>query len=151
MTFPVYLRIGTLALHPHQAFETLAWVVGFAGYLLERRRRGDVIAEPQRVWVVVAAVLGGIGGSRLLYLADSLTGPGAGSVATTALFEGKSIVGGLLGGLLAVELVKKWLGVTVATGDLLALPLAIGIAVGRIGCFLTGLADQTYGVASTLP
>ena len=38
-----------------------------------------------------------------------------------------------------------------ATGDLLALPLVLGIAIGRIGCFLSGLEDQSYGVATALP
>jgi prolipoprotein diacylglyceryltransferase len=46
---------------------------------------------------------------------------------------------------------KTRLGVVVATGDLLALPLTLGIAIGRVGCFLTGLADETYGAAATLP
>jgi phosphatidylglycerol---prolipoprotein diacylglyceryl transferase len=41
--------------------------------------------------------------------------------------------------------------VTQSTGDLLALPLAIGIAIGRIGCFLAGLPDQTYGLPTNLP
>ncbi len=50
-------------------------------------------------------------------------------------------MGGLAGGLIAVELVKKRFGVTAGTGDLFAIPLAVGIAIGRIGCFLTGLPD----------
>jgi prolipoprotein diacylglyceryltransferase len=60
-------------------------------------------------------------------------------------------VGGLLGGLIAVDLVKRRLGIVRRTGDLFAVPLAFGIAIGRIGCFLTGLADRTYGVASHVP
>jgi prolipoprotein diacylglyceryltransferase len=32
-----------------------------------------------------------------------------------------------------------------ATGDVFAYPLMIGITIGRIGCFLTRLTDQTYG------
>ena len=31
------------------------------------------------------------------------------------------------------------------------MPLAVGIAIGRIGCFLTGLADGTYGLETSLP
>ena len=64
---------------------------------------------------------------------------------------GKSIVGGLVGGLLAVEWTKRRLGVTRRTGDLFAVPLAVGIAIGRIGCFLTGLDDHTYGLPTSLP
>lgn len=38
-----------------------------------------------------------------------------------------------------------------STGDLYAIPLALGIAIGRVGCFLTGLPDNTYGTATALP
>jgi prolipoprotein diacylglyceryltransferase len=64
---------------------------------------------------------------------------------------GKTIVGGLAGGLIAVELVKKRFGVTSPTGDLFAIPLASGIAIGRVGCFLTGLPDRTCGNPTNLP
>lgn len=150
MSFPVYLRVGTLELHPHQVFEILAWVVGFYVYYRARRRAGDVLSNHDRLWVVVAAVLGGLAGSRLLFAiesAGSLSGQVTGG---SALLGGKSIVGGLIGGVVAVEAVKRWLGVTVSTGDLLAMPLVVGMAIGRVGCFLTGLDDQTYGVATSL-
>jgi phosphatidylglycerol---prolipoprotein diacylglyceryl transferase len=64
---------------------------------------------------------------------------------------GKTIVGALILGLIAVELMKRYIGVRQSTGDLYAIPLALGIAIGRIGCFLTGLADNTYGTPTTLP
>src|SRR4029079_5086076 len=64
---------------------------------------------------------------------------------------GKTIVGGLIGGLVGVEWIKRRLGVTIATGDLLVGPLLLGIARGRFGCSLSGLADQSYGVATRLP
>jgi prolipoprotein diacylglyceryltransferase len=34
---------------------------------------------------------------------------------------------------------------------LFAVPLCLGIAVGRIGCFLAGMADGTYGTPTNLP
>jgi phosphatidylglycerol---prolipoprotein diacylglyceryl transferase len=67
------------------------------------------------------------------------------------VMPGQSVVGGLLGGLIGVELAKWLSGQTRSTGDALLLPLVAGIAVGRIGCFLAGLHDDTYGVATTLP
>ncbi len=67
------------------------------------------------------------------------------------LLSGKTIVGGLLGGWIGVELVKKKFGVKRATGDLFVFPLVVGIAIGRVGCFLTGLADHTHGVHTSLP
>jgi prolipoprotein diacylglyceryltransferase len=132
-------------------FETLAYLAGFSYYFRERRRLGDVVTAQSRTWLVVAAVLGGVVGSRLLYLAEDPTQLASRWRETTFLLGGKSIVGGLLGGLAAVEWMKKRLAIVAPTGDLLAVPLILGIAIGRIGCFLTGLSDQTYGIASSLP
>jgi prolipoprotein diacylglyceryltransferase len=64
---------------------------------------------------------------------------------------GKTIVGALAFGLVSVELMKRYIGLRQSTGDLYAIPLALGIAIGRIGCFLTGLADNTYGTPTALP
>jgi len=66
------------------------------------------------------------------------------------LVGGKTIVGALIGGLFAVEIAKRLLGITRRTGDLFAVPLCAGIAIGRIGCFLTGLDDHTSGVVTSL-
>jgi phosphatidylglycerol---prolipoprotein diacylglyceryl transferase len=69
----------------------------------------------------------------------------------TFLIGGKTIVGALIGGLVTVELVKRYIKLRTSTGDLYAIPLALGVAVGRIGCFLTGLSDNTYGTPTNLP
>lgn len=63
----------------------------------------------------------------------------------------KMIVGGLLGGWLGLEVAKSRLGIESKTGDLFVWPLALGLSLGRLGCFLTGLADHTYGLPTTLP
>lgn len=151
MTFPAYLHLGSLAVHPHWIFESLAYTVGFYLYRRLRRQRGDVIDSRARWWVIIAAMIGGFAGSRILsafedpvFLADHWLQP-------RLLLGGKTIVGGLVGGLIAVESVKRLLGIRVATGDLLALPLVLGIAIGRIGCFLSGLEDGSYGIATDLP
>ncbi len=46
---------------------------------------------------------------------------------------------------------KRSIGLQQSTGDLYAIPLAVAIAIGRIGCFLTGLPDNTYGTPTNLP
>lgn len=151
MSFPVYLRFGPLALHPHWVFETLAYSLGFYWYRRQRRRQGDPVDARTRWWVLGAAVVGGLVGNRLLYIIEDPVALAAEWADSTFLLGGKTIVGGLIGGLIAVEWIKRRRGIVVATGDLLVLPLILGIAVGRIGCFLSGLADRTHGVATTLP
>jgi phosphatidylglycerol---prolipoprotein diacylglyceryl transferase len=140
-----------MLLHPHFVFETLAYVVGFRVYLWLRRREGDHVANHPRWSVIAAAAAGGAIGSKLLYLCEDPAATFAHRHDLALLLAGKSIVGGLLGGLIAVELTKWIIGVRRSTGDLFALPLAVGIAIGRIGCFLTGLPDQTHGTPTTLP
>jgi phosphatidylglycerol---prolipoprotein diacylglyceryl transferase len=153
MSFPAYLHLGSLALHPHWIFESLAYTAGFYLYRRLRRRHGDVIGSRARWWVIGAAVIGGLAGSRILaafenplFLEDLSRRP-----QFLLLLGGKTIVGGLAGGLIAVESVKRLRGIRIATGDLLVLPLVLGIAIGRIGCFLSGLEDESYGVATALP
>jgi phosphatidylglycerol:prolipoprotein diacylglycerol transferase len=51
---------------------------------------------------------------------------------------GKTILGALLGGYVGVELAKKILGYTLATGDWFALIAPFGIALGRVGCLIHG-------------
>jgi phosphatidylglycerol:prolipoprotein diacylglycerol transferase len=144
--------------HPvfHPVFETLAYAAGYGVFRAARARRGDVIAEPQRWTVIASAAVGALAGSRILGLAEQWPTVlvAVQSHRFIALFlspGGKTIVGGLLGGWLAVELAKVALGIRSRTGDLFALPLCLGIAVGRIGCFLAGLADDTYGKPTHLP
>lgn len=64
---------------------------------------------------------------------------------------GQSIVGGLLGGWIGVELAKKMARISTRSGDDFILPILTGIVVGRIGCFLAGLNDGTYGLPTALP
>jgi phosphatidylglycerol---prolipoprotein diacylglyceryl transferase len=151
VSFPVYIPFGPWQLHPHVVFETLAYFVGFRVYLLLRRRRGDPISDSTRWSVIAAAIAGAALGSKLLFWLEDPAATWHHLGDPAFLLGGKTIVGGLAGGLIGVELTKMALGVRESTGDLFAAPLAIGAAIGRIGCFLTGLSDRTYGIATTLP
>ena len=144
--------------HPawHPVFETLAYASGYAVFRRARARQGDVLAEPQRWAILAAAAVGALLGSRILGVAEQwptvLAAIHSGHLFALLISPGgKTIVGGLLGGWLGVELIKRLTGIRRRTGDLFALPLCIGIAVGRIGCFVAGLADDTYGKPTSLP
>ncbi len=54
------------------------------------------------------------------------------------LYSGRSITGALIGGFLAAEAAKPWLGYTMPPNDRFAAVLPFSIAIGRIGCLLTG-------------
>ena len=136
------------ALHP--VFESLAYAGGFALYRMRRAGQGDHLSAERRLAVIAAAVLGAVVGSRLLGLLEVVP---LHNLTWHMLWMagGKTIVGGLLGGWAAVELVKKLAGIPSRTGDLFAVPLCLGIGIGRIGCFLAGIADDTSGTPTSLP
>jgi phosphatidylglycerol---prolipoprotein diacylglyceryl transferase len=148
VTFPVYIPIGPWQVHPHLFFETLSYFVGFRVYLALRRRAGDTVIVPYRWATLSCAAAGAALGARVLAW---LANPAATYDLPSVLLGGKTIVGGLIGGLIAVELVKQAMGIRRSTGDLYAPALAVAIAIGRIGCLLTGVADDTSGTPTSLP
>lgn len=144
------IPLGSLQIHPHPLFESLGYFLGFRLYL-RLRRGGDHLKDWHRLVLLAAAICGGTAGSKLLAWLEDPARTLAHVADLSFLLAGKSIVGGLVGGLIAVELVKRWINVHTATGDLYALPLILGMAIGRVGCFLSGLEDETHGVATALP
>ncbi len=138
--------------HPelHPVLEAAGYVFGYLVFRALRTRRGDVVGDELRWQIIAAAAVGGLIGSRLIGLLEQAPATGF-HWQDLARPGGKTIVGGLLGGWLAVELTKLALHLRTRTGDLLAIPLCLGIAIGRLGCFFAGLADDTYGIPTTLP
>ena len=61
-----------------------------------------------------------------------------------------SVAGALAGGIIGVELYKAVRGIRGSTGVIWVGPLALGIAIGRWGCLLAGLPDETYGTPTGL-
>lgn len=146
MTFPFVFKIGAWALSAHLVFETLAFVIGFRYFLALRKRNPDPIPDANRVWILIGATFGALVFSRLI---GSLEDPIAFFSSDTSLlyyYSNKTILGALLGGLLCVEGIKKIIGEHKSSGDLFVYPLILAIIIGRIGCFSSGVYEQTYGI-----
>jgi len=160
MDFPHYLYLAGQRLHPHPVFEMLAYFSGFQLFLFLRKRweklplregPSPVVPFNLQIALLFACGFGAFFGSKLLAWLESPTHFWAHKHELAAWAGGKTIVGGLLGGWLGIEIAKKIVGVRASTGDLVVFPLLLAISVGRIGCFLTGLDDHTHGHATTLP
>lgn len=152
MTFPVYFHAFSHRIHPHMVMEVIAYSAGFQLYRILRPRfpRAKVPFE-QNLWIFVGAVFGALIGSKVLAWVESLPDYWPHRFDPAAWAGGKTIVGGLLGGWAGVEIAKKCLGIRQSTGDAFVFPLILGQCIGRIGCFLTGLDDHTYGNFTSLP
>lgn len=149
MTFPVWIPLGPWKVHPHLVLEALAYAAGFRLYLTTRR--AERLTDAQNHAVIAGAVAGAAIGSKALAWFVDPAYLWAHRFDMAFWLGGKTIVGGLLGGLIGVELAKKESGVAFSTGDDLTLPLVVGMAIGRVGCFLTGLSDNTEGLPTSLP
>src|SRR3954467_7460333 len=132
MRFPVELNLLGHRLPIHGVLELFAYVVGVQLYFWLRRRAGrGALPVDQNLWLIVGCVMGAMVGSKVLAWVESPLYYWNHRSTPLVLLSGKTIVGGLLGGWIAVELVKKRLGVRRATGDLFVFPLVVGIAIGR--------------------
>jgi phosphatidylglycerol:prolipoprotein diacylglycerol transferase len=129
----------------HTGFDIIAWAAAGASiYWVTRRSGRQFPAVPEGDWRYIAVLVFGAGvGAVVLGTANLWLSHQSGLA--------RSIEGAIAGGILAVELYKRSAHITARTGARFALPLAVGIAVGRIGCFLAGLDDFTYGTPTALP
>ena len=142
----------------HSTLELLALSGGFMLYRQLKKRRGDTqsLWRSNGVWVVLGCLIGaGIGNKIVSALHHPLLmqqlwqqSPQAFFI---AVFSGQSVVGGLLGGWIGVELGKKYAGISSRTGDDFVVPILFGLIIGRLGCFLAGAYDGTWGVHSSVP
>ncbi len=147
--FPVAFDIGSMHILLHSVCEMLAFFVAFRYYLFLRKRSTDVISTPNRIWIILGAIIGSLIGSRLI---GGLEDPQALANSQNWLlhfYSNKTVVGGFLGGLAGVELIKKFVGEHHSSGDLFTYPMILGLIIGRIGCFSTGIYEETYGVHTT--
>lgn len=147
--FPVNIPIGKSFIPVHFVCETMAYVLGYRYYVYLRKNHFDLISAENRLIIFIGAAFGAFIGSHIIGVLEN---PPLLTHFNLIYFMGnKTIVGGMLGGLITVELVKKKIGVKVSSGDLMVYPLILAMIIGRTGCFLAGLDDGTYGIASNLP
>jgi phosphatidylglycerol:prolipoprotein diacylglycerol transferase len=127
----------------HALFVGLGVLAATLVFVVEARRRGHT---DDRLLVVVTGAL--VGGALFMRLGTWLQHVDLRENATLAeqwAYGNRSILGGLVGAWLGVHVAKRLCGYRLRTGDLFAPAVALGMAVGRIGCFLTEPLPSTGG------
>ncbi|MEU4313843.1 prolipoprotein diacylglyceryl transferase family protein [Nocardia sp. NPDC024068] len=122
----------------HGFFVALGVAVAAVVFVLECRRR-NALREESLV-AVTGALVGGAIGMRLSGIAETL------DPLETWMFGARSVLGGLLGAYIGVLVAKRIIGYRERTGDLFAPAVALGMAVGRIGCHLTEAPGRETGL-----
>lgn len=138
-------KFGIINIEAYPFFVLLALVLGVLVYYYNAKKAGSL--GDNSFYIAVAAIFGGILGAKIpiwiLNLPLIISSP-----SIDLILSGRTITGGLIGGMLSVIFIKRKLGIRTKRGNLFAPSVALGIAVGRIGCFLRGCC---YGIETNLP
>lgn len=124
----------------------LGVLTGIAVYMYESRRKQRL--NENGLFIAVGSLIGGVLGAKLLEWLINFRYVAAHLSDWLALLSGRTIVGGLIGGTIGVIVTKRILHIKDKRGNLFAPAVALGVAVGRIGCFLRGCC---YGKPTSLP
>src|SRR5712671_7755087 len=139
--YPFVLHLGPIELTGYGLMMMVAFLMAGWAIQLDLRQRG--LDEDYAADIVIAGVIGGLVGAKLWYV--FLTGE------TEALLRRGGFVwyGGFLGATAGI-LVNGWRRRVPGrfTAEICAAPLALGYALGRVGCFLV---NDDYGIPSSLP
>jgi hypothetical protein len=123
---------------------------GVAGWLYRRNQASSELRSGQKLGIAIGGIIGATFAAKVPFILTS--DPSAGVLA--AWFgDGKTVLWGLAGGYVGVEVAKWSLYVRGRTGNRFVVPVAAAIAIGRLGCLFNGCCygiptDQSWGVRS---
>jgi len=130
-----------------EIFTASAYLVGALVFLVAARRR-NLDTEGTGILVGVGFISGILGAkvTQLISMGWPLRLPFL--IVLQPELGGRALLGGLIFGWLGVEIAKRRMDIRRPLGDLFALALPAGEAVGRIGCWFNGCC---YGIQCDLP
>jgi len=139
---------------PISTFGVMLAIAFLTGTWLVARRMQELGIDPEKATTVLLyAMIGGIGGSKLYFAIDVSLREGIPFTQLLFAREGITFYGGLIGAILACLVAARVHGIpTNLLFNCLAMAAAIGQALGRIGCFLVGddygrPTDGPFGIA----
>ena len=124
----------------HLILEYLAFFIAFRYYIYLRKGSKDTIPNLNRLSIILGAAIGALFGSRIVAILENPIFTYDVSTLIT-LLNSKTIMGGLFGGLLGVEIAKKIIGEKQSSGDLFVFPIIVGISIGRKWFFISIFYD----------
>ncbi len=151
MEFPINLHLFGTEINTHVVTEIAAFFLGFRFYVFKKKRIKDVFSWEQRMILLIAAASGALIFSRVLGALENYEAWKSSPNFWWYLYSSKTVVGGLLGGWLFVEIAKYFMKLKASSGDVMTFPILLGLFIGRIGCFSQGIQEMTYGNKTDWP
>jgi phosphatidylglycerol---prolipoprotein diacylglyceryl transferase len=143
---PILFYLGSWPISTYSFFVLLGLAIGLTVYFYEARRQK--MLNERSFYIVFGSLVGGILGAKILELIINYGYVFSHLNNVEIIFSGRTIVGGLIGGVIGAKVTKKILGIKEKRGNLFAPAIALGVAVGRLGCFFQGCC---YGKPTILP
>lgn len=146
--YPIIADFGFIKIYSYGIFLALAFLMAAFVAFKETKRKGydgDIAYD-----IVLMAIIGGILGARIFYVIGHFEYFLESPLDIFKIYEGGLIFyGGFLGGAIAILLYLRLKNLPIGDfADVVAPSLAIGSAVGRLGCFFNGCC---YGKPATIP
>ncbi|HWG99056.1 MAG TPA: prolipoprotein diacylglyceryl transferase family protein [Pilimelia sp.] len=144
MLHPVLGHLGGVPVRTHDVLVGLGVAAAGALFVAELRRQRRLGRHlDDRVWSVVAgALVGGALSARLGTWLQHVDLRRNASLVEHWLYGNRSILSGLVGAYAGALLAKRLTGYQARTGGLFAPAVALGMAVGRVGCLLSELPGR---------
>lgn len=150
LVFPVTLDFNGWHVSLHAITEILSFFIGYRYYRFLKAKQGDSITTENRLWIILGAALGALIGSRLVGGLENPIALRQSDYSLQYFYINKTALGGFLGGLWGVELIKMAIKEKRKSGDLFVYPIILALIIGRIGCFSMGVHEETYGLPTSL-
>jgi phosphatidylglycerol:prolipoprotein diacylglycerol transferase len=136
--YPKLFSIGNITIHTYGLFVAIGFLAGI--YLAEKLASYRSLSRDFVSYIVTGCLITGLIGARLVYVLISLEEYSGDILRIFMFWEGGLVFwGGILGGAAWVVYAALKMGYNVwSVGDVLAPGIALGHAIGRIGCFFAG-------------
>ncbi|MBU3113887.1 prolipoprotein diacylglyceryl transferase [Clostridium lacusfryxellense] len=133
---PVLFKIGDFPIESYPVMLFLALLVGIGIYILQLKKAG--IKNSNAFYIALFGIVGGTIGAKLPLIFMYWNEINSNTNSFSAVMQGRTIIGGLIGGGVSVLIAKRIFGIKERMGNQLAVPILVAMAIGRIGCLLRG-------------
>jgi phosphatidylglycerol:prolipoprotein diacylglycerol transferase len=133
---PVLFKIGNFPIEAYPVMLFLALLVGVSIYVWQLKRDG--IKSSNAFYIALFGIVGGTVGAKLPLIFMYWNEINSNTNSLNAVLQGRTIVGGLIGGSVSILIAKRIFNIKERMGNQLAVPIVAAMAIGRVGCLLRG-------------
>jgi phosphatidylglycerol---prolipoprotein diacylglyceryl transferase len=143
---PILFQVGNFDVPSYSFFVLLGLLAGAMVYFWESRKQKSL--NENGFFIALGSLAGGVLGAKILQWVIDYKYIMANFANLGMLLSGRTIIGGLIGGTIGAILTKKAIGIKEKRGNLFAPAVALGVAIGRLGCLFRGCC---YGQPTSWP